>query len=179
MSVVPINRATPEQISHYFGGRPVKRKVAVRTSLPPLVQLSVNRMFDGWSVQLPLITRASQVKGNRHAQRKAANLQIDTVLVTLQSQLRSIDRAAIRGITLVRISPKELDAHDNLPQAFKHVVDATCAWIVCGDDDINRHAIGRYDDQLIRTGRITCNYEQTTCEHDRRKQGIQIRFRLG
>ena len=129
-------------------------------------------------LQLPLVVQAEQANGMRWGKQKRASSQIDTTLVVLQTHLRTLDRAAISGITLTRISPGKLDAHDNLRQAFKHVLDGVCAWIVEGGADFNRRTIGKYDDQLIATGRITCHYEQTTHETDKRLQGIRIRLHL-
>jgi hypothetical protein len=38
-------------------------------------------------------------------------------------------------ITLTRLSAGTLDAHDNLPSAFKHVVDALATWLEVDDAD--------------------------------------------
>jgi hypothetical protein len=38
-------------------------------------------------------------------------------------------------VTLTRLSAGTLDAHDNLPSAFKHVVDALAQWLGIDDGD--------------------------------------------
>lgn len=168
-----------------FNGRR-KAKPKPTKSLPKLLDHRV-RYFEVnehhiCELQLPIVVHAENANGarfNDFSKAKNARRQLDTVLLALQTQLRGIDRERIDQITLVRFSPGRLDAHDNLRQSFKHVLDAVCVWIVCGSEDFNRRAIGKYDDQLLGTGKVTCQYEQATHETDRRLQGIQIRLRLG
>jgi len=62
-------------------------------------------------------------------------------------------------VTVVRVAPGTLDAHDNLPGACKHVVDAIAAWI--GVDD--------------RNPGITWNYDQ---RRDGRTVGVAIRIEV-
>jgi hypothetical protein len=131
-----------------------------------------------WVLQLPIVTHADNANGAHFTKARAARSQLDVVLLALQTQLRGVDRERIDRITLVRFSPGKLDAHDNLRQAFKHVLDGVCVWICCGTEDFNRRAIGKYDDQLLGTGKVTCHYEQTTHDTNKRLQGIQIRLRL-
>jgi hypothetical protein len=45
-------------------------------------------------------------------------------------------------VTLTRISWGKLDEHDNLPSAFKHVVDELAAWL--GIDDADKRVTWRY-----------------------------------
>ncbi len=51
-------------------------------------------------------------------------------------------------VTLTRISPGTLDAHDNLPSAFKNVVDGVADWLGIDDAD----------------PRVTWVYEQEKCK---------------
>jgi len=165
-----------------FNGRR-KAKPKPTRALPKLLEHRVlcakTSSTTEWVLQLPLVVHADNANGAHFTKARAARSQLDTVLLALQTQLRGIERECIDQITLVRFSPGRLDAHDNLRQSFKHVLDAVCVWIVCGSEDFNRRAIGKYDDQLLGTGKVTCQYEQTTHETDRRLQGIQIRLRLG
>ncbi len=39
------------------------------------------------------------------------------------------------AVTLTRVSPATLDAHDGLPAALKHVVDGLAEWLGCDDGD--------------------------------------------
>lgn len=150
-------------------------------ALPKLLDHRVWHEIDEnqeWVLQLPLVTHADNANGAHFTKARAARSQLDVVLLALQTQLRGVERERIDRITLVRFSPGKLDAHDNLRQAFKHVLDAVCVWICCGSEDFNRRSIGKYDDQLLGTGKVTCHYEQTTHETNKRLQGIQIRLRL-
>ena len=115
--------------------------------------------------------------GARWLKAATAKKHIDLTLAALRGKLRTLSgddaqRAAIRGVTLVRLSPNQLD-DDNLQSAFKHVRDAVFAWIACGDSEINRAAIGHYD-ATIKQGRHTCAYEQLKSA----AHGIQIRLHV-
>ncbi len=47
------------------------------------------------------------------------------------------------AVNLTRISAGRLDTHDNLPSAFKHVVDALAQWL--GVDDSDPRVTWSYD----------------------------------
>jgi hypothetical protein len=53
-------------------------------------------------------------------------------------------------VTLTRVSPGKLDEHDNLPSAFKHIVDALAAWL--GLDDSDPRVTWRYAQQKCKRG---------------------------
>ncbi len=138
--------------------------------------------FDGasvWSVRVPILVVSENPNGNRFEKRAKASGQIEAVLAVLRSHLRGVDRGRITRLECVRISSRRLDAHDNLRQAFKHVVDAVCAWVSCGSGEFNRRSIGKFDDQLIGTGRIRCEYDQMTHERVPLANGIELRLHLG
>lgn len=170
-------QATPEQIAAFRAGQ---HRITKRPPAQLFVTSHCLEHSDGYTLQLPLKTEASNANGNRHRAHKAKVNQIDTVLSHCQRQLRHMDRARVAVIELTRIGQRPLDAHDNLPQSFKHIVDAACAWLVRGDefDAADRRNIGRFDDQLIGKGLLTCRYDQLTHELDRRLYGVRIRFRL-
>lgn len=170
-------QATPEQIAAFRAGQ---HHIPKRKLTAHFVKSCLIEREDGFELQLPLKTEASNANGNRYREHKLKTNQIDTVIAACQSQLRRMDRDRVEIIDLTRIGPKPLDAHDNLPQSFKHVVDALCAWLVRGDDfdAQDRRNIGRFDDQLIGKGKLSCRYAQLTHELDRRLYGIRIRFRL-
>lgn len=48
-------------------------------------------------------------------------------------------------VTLTRRSPGVLDAHDNLPSAFKHIVDGLATWL--GIDDADPRVTWKYAQQ--------------------------------
>jgi hypothetical protein len=177
--------ATPEQISHYFCGRAVKKRSKPE---PAMVAPCIHTQPDGWCVQLAIVTKAPQLSvhpnariagGIRHAERSRANKQIEQVLSTLQNALRRCDRSRIEHITFTRISPGRLDDDDNLASSFKHIADATCAWVERGDEfnEKDRRGIGHFDKRARKAG-LTWDYQQETNAEDRRRHGIRIRFRL-
>lgn len=53
-------------------------------------------------------------------------------------------------IRLTRLSSGTLDAHDNLPSAFKHVVDALAAWL--NVDDADPRVVWSYKQEKARPG---------------------------
>lgn len=136
---------------------------------------------------LQIYTSGQRSWGIWHDRHSMVEAQTSAVWSGLHTGYASLDRASITHVELVRISPGTLDEHDNLPSAFKAILDATCAWIVEGervfDADFNRRSIGKYDDKLLRTkrnpnGRVTCGYDQATSHSRPRAYGIQIRLRL-
>jgi hypothetical protein len=176
-SIVPTNRATPAQIAAFRAGQ---HRVPAKHKHVPYVSFVKLEREDGYELQLPIKTEASNANGNRHIAYKKRSAQFDAVLAACQTQLRAMDRERVCTIDLTRIGPRPLDAHDNLPQSFKHVVDAVCSWLVRGDDfdEKDRRRIGSFDDQLIGQGKVSCRYAQLTHEIDRSLYGVRIRFRL-
>lgn len=192
-------QATPEQIAAFHEQVGRKASPAQRRALAagrkkaqelkrarryghttPFVTSHCLEHNDGYTLQLPLKTEASNANGNRHMAHKKRTQQFDLTLAACQAHMRNMDRERVCAIELTRIGPRPLDAHDNLPQSFKHVVDAVCAFIARGDefDERDRKRIGVFDDQLIGTGKVSCRYDQMVHELDRRLYGIRIRFRL-
>lgn len=55
-------------------------------------------------------------------------------------------------VTLTRVSPGTLDEHDNLPSAFKHVVDGVASWL--GIDDADPRVTWRYAQQKCARGKF-------------------------
>lgn len=53
-------------------------------------------------------------------------------------------------ITLTRVSAGTLDAHDNLPSAFKHIVDQIAAWL--GVDDADPRVTWIYAQEKCKRG---------------------------
>lgn len=183
-----LTRANPEQeakLRELIAGKPAGKPKAPKASPKRKREVQLVSQYvaplrgGGWRVQLPMYLD-SQGHGRstaRWVKAAKAEKQIATTLLALRSLLklasaRDEERAAIRGVTLVRISPSSLD-DDNLSGVFKHVRDAVFAWIVCGERQVNMRAIGHYD-ATVKTGIHTCRYEQTRCEANPRAHGIQI-----
>lgn len=160
-----------------------KPKAPKRTSkrAVQLVEQRVRVMsWGGWELQLPLyLSREMYNSGGAPGwlKSKTARKHIDFTLEALRDKLPTYSRdaecrAGIRGVTFVRLSPSVLD-DDNVPSAFKHVRDATFAWLVHGNNDFNRKAIGHFD-ATVKQGRHYVCYEQSKSD----AHGIQIRLHV-
>ena len=60
-------------------------------------------------------------------------------------------------VTLTRWSCGTLDAHDNLPSAFKHIVDGLAAWI--GIDDASNQVEWKYAQRKCPRGKFGVTVE--------------------
>lgn len=90
-----------------------------------------------------------QSRGALMAKVRRAHKQREDVTMVLQSRFGKVPPAPPLTITLTRIAPGTLDAHDSLPPSFKHVADAVAAWI--GLDDADKRLTWKYDQR--RDGR--------------------------
>lgn len=197
--------ATPLQIAVFHASREMavaKQEKATKREARKVETLLRWSADGSWfELQAAIETKSGQAKGRDFAQAHLAAKQRLELLGwktvkargqrrgvltkvrsgLLETHFGGVDRAAVSGIEVIRISPMRLDAHDNLRQAFKHVIDDICIWIDLGESITARDiaGIGRYDDKLLGTGKVTCHYDQTTHETDKRLQGIRIRLHLG
>lgn len=172
-------------------GRKAPRRAKPFVPGPKLVEQLVTWATDrSWvELQMSMKIDSPQANGHQHTNANDAHIQVEDVLRALRAYLRGLDRSLISGITFTRLhtekSKKGLAKHDNLRGAFKHICDATCAWIVEGPNEFNRRTIGKYDDLLEAqwtegTGRTwPPNYTQQMHETDTRLWGIRIRLHLG
>ena len=83
--------------------------------IPLRIHSEANGSHGHWSV------RAARVKHQRH-----------TVAWTLRPHAKP---ALPVVITLTRIAPRQLDAHDNLPRSFKAPADQIAEWLGVKDND--------------------------------------------
>lgn len=97
--------------------------------IPGILLSSLNSTFRG-------ITR-----GALYAKTAKAKKQIADVTLVLNSKLKTKPELPLI-ITVERVAKGTLDAHDNLPGACKHVVDAIAEWL--GVDDSDSRLAWRY-----------------------------------
>lgn len=92
-----------------------------------------------WNWHLPLKT-ASEANSSEHWTKKAKRhkLQKQKIKAILLKERPPITIPC--AIVLTRISPRELDSHDNLPMSLKYCADALAEYLVPGK------AVGRADD---------------------------------
>lgn len=179
-------KATAEQLEHYYGARgkkAPKRRAPTRRMVEQCVRWNVGRVHLELELQLPLYVEGNKEREGRFANAARCGPQVDVPLLALQAHLRGIDRALISAIHFVRLTTGDdgLD-DDNLPGAFKHVLDGTSVWIVKGDaiTPQDRRNIGQFDGRLKKQWKETGKswpptYEQIT-KHE--AHGIRIRLRL-
>lgn len=181
-------KATAEQLEHYHaahGRKAPKRRAPTRR----MVEQLVSSYFDEpdrvmlWQLQLPLYVEGNKEREGRYANAARCGPQVDATLLALQAHLRGIDRDLISAIHFVRLTTaaEGLD-DDNVPGAFKHMLDALSVWIEKGsaitprDRRLIGHSDGRLKKQWKETGKSwPPTYEQIT-KHE--AHGIRIRLRL-
>lgn len=162
-----------------------RKKLAKEHVLTPM---AFSRQGNDWRVvQMPLYTSGQRSWGIWHDRHSMVDAQVNTTWFSLCAwEWLARHRSDIQHIELVRVAPRELDTHDNLPSAFKAIMDAVCSWVVEGDKvrdpAFNRKKIGRYDDAILQSKKnpegITWSYGQTKCASNPRAYGVEIRFRL-
>lgn len=183
-------KATAEQLEHYHaahGRKAPKRRAPTRRMVEQKFSMYMDETPLGYEVwyelQLPIYVEGNKEREGRFANAARCGPQIDATLLALQAHLRGIYRDRISAIHFVRLTTDDdgLD-DDNLPGAFKHVLDGTSVWIEKGSDITpqDRRNIGQFDGRLKKQWKETGKswpptYEQI-CKHE--AYGIRIRLRL-
>ena len=175
-----IDAATAQRIRDAINGKPQlkdakpKRAQPVKCYVSQFCAYDPNR--DSYTIQLPIAFRTAEYNADHtpmHMKAKWAKEKKTTVWMALGAYLKGFDRSRVRSIEFVRIGLKRLD-DDNVVSAFKAVRDATCSYLVWGDDAPNHNAaIGSADDKLWQAG-IRWSYRQQKCESNPRLYGIRI-----
>ena len=89
------------------------------------------------------VTFRGTTRGARFAAAAKVRRTRDAVEMVLRSRLGNAPSLPLI-VTVTRVAPgRGLDAHDNLPGACKHVVDAVAKWL--GIDDRDPRVSWRYD----------------------------------
>lgn len=143
-----------------------------------------------YTLQVPVLVQSANAGGAKWSKEGMVAEQKARTFGYLNKMLRSMaEDAALRkrivGLTMVRISPKELDEHDNLAHSFKAVTDAVCTWILHGANADECKSVGASDGKVLKrksgkgTGWVTCNEPQqvTDTEHSK-AMGIRILLHL-
>jgi hypothetical protein len=105
-------------------------KVAVKRKKAVEAKLTLNSEVSGNSITLTLpIRTVSELNCSHHwtKKHKRHRLQQKTVALVLNPLKAKISTPC--SLHLIRIAPKQLDKHDNLPASLKYIVDACCAII--------------------------------------------------
>lgn len=180
-------KLTPAQLANFeranaWRGRAAKVSRARASCNRRMVAQSLSFVDDTYQLQLPLYVLPLNDNGTKFSRGDngdSAQHQRDIAWMCLTTQLRSIDRERITGISFARLSTSAvgLDSHDNLGSAFKYLCDAVCAWIFEGPDVWNptvTRRIGKYDGMFTRTGGTICHTQEHSPAH-----GVVITLLLG
>lgn len=175
-----IDAATAQRIRDAIAGKPQLKDAKPKRSQPVKCYVSQFCSFDpkrdSYTIQLPIAFRTAEYNADHtpmYMKAKWVTEKRTAVWLALGVYLKSFDRTRVRNIEFVRIGTRRLD-DDNVVSAFKAVRDATCAYLVWGDEAPSHlNAIGRADDKLWQAG-VRWTYRQQKCESNPRLYGIRI-----
>lgn len=122
----------------------------IKNSTKSKLDAKIEKTENSLSITLPILTKSEancfepwQTKHKRH------KAQQRLIAYALNPHKHLINLPC--SLTLTRLAPHTLDAHDNLPMSFKYITDAICA-IITGN-----HTSGKADSDP----RISIAYSQT------------------
>jgi len=176
-----IDPETAQRIRDRIAGKPLRVEPAKpKRAQPVKCYVSQFHKFDprndSHTVQLPIAFRTAEYNADHtpmYMKAKWAKEKKLMVWLALGAYLPQLERERVRRIEFVRIATRNLD-DDNVVSAFKAVRDATCSWLVWGDEAPRHHAaIGSADDKLWKAG-VRWTYRQQKCESNPRLYGIRI-----
>lgn len=85
---------------------------------------------------IPVSLRVHSEANGSHGHWTVRNARVKNQRHAVAWSLRPHARPALPvTITLTRIAPRKLDAHDNLPRSFKAVADQVAEWLGVKDND--------------------------------------------
>jgi hypothetical protein len=177
-----IDPETAQRIRDRIAGKPLRVEPAKPKRVQPVkCYASQFHKFDPakntHTVQLPIAFNRATYNTSRapwYLKEKAVKEIRETVWLALGAYLPNFDGARVLRMEFVRIAINKMDTKDNLPAAFKAVVDATCSFLVWGSDAPSHvRAIGSADDKLEQRG-VTWTYRQMQCESNPRLYAIRI-----
>lgn len=187
MRLNTINARDAQAIRDRISGKPLPPAVAkARRPQPVKCYVSQFHKFDPakntHTVQLPVAFNRAMYNANRtpwYLREKYVKELREMVWLALgayfpRMRTDAAERDRVQQIEFVRIAINKLDSKDNLPAAFKSVLDATASFLVWGEDaPAHVRAIGSADDKIELRG-VTWSYRQQQCESNPRLYGIRI-----
>lgn len=177
-----IDADTAARIRAHISGKPSPQAVAKPKKTQPVkCYVSQFHKFDpaknAHTIQLPIAFNRANYNANRlpwYMKEKAVKGMREAVWLALGAYVPNLRGEHVRAMEFVRIAINKMDAKDNLPAAFKAIVDATCSRLVWGDEaPAHVRAIGYADDKLEQRG-VVWTYRQHQCESNPRLYGIRI-----
>lgn len=172
---------TAARVRAAISGKPVLREPKAKRSQPVKCYVSQFYRFDPrnetHTIQLPIAFNRATYNTSRapwYLKEKHVKEIRETVWLAMDAWLPNFKIERLRSMEFVRIAINKMDAKDNLPAAFKAVVDAVASKVVWGVDAAQHvRAIGSADGKLEQRG-ITWTYRQQQCESNPRLYGIRI-----
>lgn len=185
-----IDPATAQRIRDRIAGKPLPpvAKPKGKRAEPVKCYVSQFHKFDprnnSHTIQLPIAFNRATYNTSRapwYLKEKGVKEMREMVWLALDAYMRDMrapaaeeERGRVRHMEFVRIAVNKMDEKDNLRAAFKSVVDATCSFLVWGEQAYQHvKAIGSADDKLEQRG-VTWTYRQQQCESNPRLYGIRI-----
>lgn len=172
---------TAARVRAAISGKPVLREPKAKRAEPVKCYVpQLHRVYTATNthvIQLPIAFNCANYNTSRapwYLKERAVKSMRETVWLSLAAYVPSLRAEDVRFMEFVRLAINKMDERDNLPAAFKAIVDATCSRLAWGDDAPSRvKTIGRADDILEKRG-VTWRYRQQKCESNPRLYGIQI-----
>lgn len=172
---------TAARVRAAISGKPMLREPKAKRAQPVKCYVTqLHRVYTETSthvIQLPIAFNCANYNTSRapwYLKERAVKSMRETVWLALAAYVPSLRGEDVRSMEFVRLAINKMDERDNLPAAFKAIVDATCSRLAWGDDAPSRvKTIGRADDILEKRG-LTWRYRQQKCESNPRLYGIQI-----
>lgn len=177
-----IDREFAADVRAAISGKP-RLKEAKAPKAPPGPKAMVTQLHRVYTaththvIQLPIAFNCANYNSSRapwYLKERAIKSMRETVWLALAAYVPNMRSADIISMEFVRLAINKMDARDNLPAAFKAIVDATCSRLEWGDEAPARvKQIGQADDKLEQRG-VTWTYRQQKYEANPRAYGIQI-----
>lgn len=181
-----IDPETARDIRAAISGKPRLKPAKAKKSEPVKCYVSQFHKFDprtnAHTVQLPIAFNRANYNASRtpwYLKEKAVKEMREQVWLAMNAyfpgmRTDSAERERVLRMEFVRLAVNKMDVKDNLPAAFKAILDAVCSFLVWGQDaPLHVRAIGYADDRLEQRG-VSWSYRQQQCASNPRLYGIQV-----
>jgi len=99
-----------------------------------LIEPSYRRDGNAQTITLPLLLKSrANFRGHTRSRKHIRDIKEQRGLTCLLLRSYAKKLPLPLKLTLVRVAPRRLDAHENLPMAFKSVVDGIADWLEVDD----------------------------------------------
>jgi hypothetical protein len=121
----------------------------VAKSIGRVVTASYERRGGQQTLTLPLkLDSRANFRGHTRSKKHVKSVQEQRGLTCIMLRSHAVKVPLPVKLTLVRIAPRRLDAHENLPMCFKSVVDGVADWLEVDD---RQGFLCKYDQEKAET----------------------------